>query len=246
MTNTKAGQQNRRVDAILRDLHELGQAGIAHQSQRFFKTGPGEYGAGDLFLGIRVPVIRASVKKQSNLALPDIVDLLQAPYHEARMMALLIMVTQARAGRDDAALCRALYETYLEHTDCINNWDLVDCSAEHIVGVYLYKRSRRPLHVLARSASLWERPIAIIATYHFIKQGDLAETFALAEALLHDSHDLIHKATGWMLREASQREPKALCAFIDRHGRAMPRTMLRYAIEKMNEDQRQGYLKGTR
>jgi len=227
--------------------------------QRFFKTGPGEYAEGDKFLGLTVPQLRALAKRYRGLPLRDTSRLLRSPIHEERLQALLLLVQAYRDG--DADEQRRIFELYLRSTKFINNWDLVDCSAEHIVGAWLCGCSggclsrRSPqnapetgaatLTKLARSKSLWERRIAVLATFHFIKRGEFALTLQIARLLLRDEHDLIHKAVGWMLREVGKRNLPAEEAFLRRHYRQMPRTMLRYAIERLPERRRWCYLKGT-
>ncbi len=208
----------------------------------FFKTGPGGYGEGDCFRGIRVPALRRLAKQHRTLDLPSVTQLLTSRYHEDRLLALLILVEQFRRG--DADQRAAVYRLYLAHTAYINNWDLVDSSAEHIVGAYLYPDLLPTLTPLAESPSLWERRIAIMATFHAIKQGDFEATLDLAARLRDDPHDLIHKAVGWMLREVGNRDLAAEETFLQAHYRHMPRTMLRYAIEKFPEDRRQAYLRG--
>ena len=230
---------------IMSKLRELGDSDIAAHSQRFFKTGPGEYGEGDRFLGIRVPIIRKCVREYRTISLEDAAELLKSPFHEARLLAVLILVAKyARAKQDTER--EAIYQSYLRHTKFINNWDLVDSSAEHIVGAHLFSRGRRPIYRLARSRGLWERRIGIMATFHFVRREDFADTLAIAELLLHDKEDLIHKAVGWMLREVGNRDRKAEERFLTKHYRTMPRTMLRYAIEKLPETERQAYLHGTK
>jgi 3-methyladenine DNA glycosylase AlkD len=211
--------------------------------QRYFKTGVGQYGEGDLFRGIRVPVLRRLSKSYKDIPLDLVEQLLRSPYHEDRLLALLILVNQF--ARADEAGRSLIYRLYLDHTRFINNWDLVDVSAEHIVGAYLCDRDRAPLHQLARSSSIWERRIAIMATFHFIKRGEFGETLGLAGMLLADKEDLIHKAVGWMLREVGKRQMQTEETFLRVHCREMPRTMLRYAIERFPEEERQSYLKGT-
>ena len=210
--------------------------------QGFFKTGAGQYGEGDVFIGVRVPALRRICREAGAASPATIRSLLRSRIHEERLLALLLLV-QAFAREDESGR-RAVYQLYLAHTRHINNWDLVDLSAAPIVGGWLADRSRAPLLRLARSRSLWERRIAIVATYHFIKGGELEETFKVAGTLLHDRHDLIHKAVGWMLREAGKRNGSALRAFLRERYRLMPRTMLRYAIERFPEDERRRYLKG--
>ncbi|MEO0374667.1 MAG: DNA alkylation repair protein [Cyanobacteria bacterium P01_A01_bin.17] len=214
----------------------------ATQSQRFFKTGKGEYSEGDQFLGIRVPVLREQAKIFEGTPLPEIQNLLESPFHEERLCALLMLVRKFTKGTPEEQT--HIYTLYLENTQYINNWDLVDLSAYHIVGPYLEHRDRHPLHKLAHSKSLWERRIAIISTFHFIKNNRFEETLGISEQLLNDSEDLIHKAVGWMLREIGKRDLETEEAFLKSHYKQMPRTMLRYAIEKFPEPKRQKYLKG--
>ena len=228
--------------AIQKRLKALGSKKIAATSQRFFKTGPGEYGEGDKFIGIRVPVLRKLIKDYLDLPIKEIILLLQSPVHEERLFALLLLVQIS--SKADEALKKSIYELYLKSTEFINNWDLVDSSAEHIVGAYLKDKSRAPLYRLAKSTDLWERRIAIMATFHFIKQKDFSDTLKIAKILLFDRHDLIHKAVGWMLREIGKRDLCAEEEFLKQHYKNMPRTMLRYAIEKFPEPKRKKYLHG--
>lgn len=221
-------------------LREAAREAHRIAAMRFFKTGPGEYGEGDRFLGVRVPAVRRIAREARGMPRKEVMTLLRSDLHEERLLALLILVDQyRRGGEDDRA---GIYRLYLDHTECINNWDLVDTSAEHVVGAHLFARSRGPLVRLARSKSLWERRIAIMSTFHFIKRNDYDDTLALAEILLRDPEDLIHKAVGWMLREVGNRDRAAEEFFLRRHAPAMPRTMLRYAIEKFPEPLRQRYL----
>lgn len=208
----------------------------------FFKTGPGQYGEGDRFLGITVPQLRALVREYRELPLADIDRLLHSAFHEERLLALLLWVERCRRG-DHAERAR-IYAKYLKSTRYINNWDLVDLSAEHIVGRHLVDRNRRPLYRLARSRKLWERRIAMLASFHYIKRGDFGDALAIARLLLADAHDLIHKAVGWMLREIGKRDRERLEGFLRRHYRRMPRTMLRYAIERLPPARRRQYLSG--
>lgn len=219
----------------LRSRIEPGQAATAAW---FFKSGPGEYGEGDRFLGIRVPDVRTVSKMDDGKS--DIPGLLHSKWHEERLLALLILVR--RYERGDESVRKTVYDLYLSSTRWINNWDLVDVSAYKIVGARLLDRPRTPLWKLATSDSLWERRIAIISTFAFIRGGDVGETFALSEKLLHDPEDLMHKACGWMLREAGKRDVDRLEAFLEAHRRTMPRTMLRYAIEKFPEPRRKQFL----
>lgn len=225
---------------IEKRLKGLGSAKDAAQAMRFFKTGPGEYGEGDVFLGIRMPVLRKLAKELINTPLDDAVELLQSPFHEARMLALLIWVYQAKRGDNSLPL----YRTYLANAAKINNWDLVDVTAAQIVGTHLLERSRKPLYKLAKSKSLWERRIAIISTFHFIRQNDFTDTLAIADLLLNDPEDLMHKAVGWMLREIGNRDRTVEEGFLLPHYKQMPRTMLRYAIERFPETLRLAYLNG--
>ncbi len=211
--------------------------------QRFFKTAPGQYGAHDVFLGIKVPPLRALVKTFRGTAPRTIAALLQSEFHEERFFALLLLMDFYRHGNAEDK--QQAYALYLANTDRINNWDLVDVSAPHIVGDFLADKPRQALYALVQSESLWERRIAIIATLHFIRRNEFSDTLRLAEALLADTHDLIHKAVGWMLREAGKREQTTEEAFLQTHYRAMPRTMLRYAIERFPEARRRQYLNGT-
>jgi 3-methyladenine DNA glycosylase AlkD len=234
--------------STLQDIHDdirrLADPEKAKILQRFFKTGPGQYGEGDVFAGITVPVTRKLVRKYRDISLGDAVELLQLPVHEERLLALLILVEKCRRG-DDATRKR-IYDLYLKNTRYINNWDLVDLSAERIVGAYLDGTDRAPLYRLARSKILWERRIAILATFHDIKRGNPDHTLALADVLLADRHDLLHKAVGWMLREVGKRcSPDTLREFLRTRYRSMPRTMLRYAIERFPADERAAYLTGT-
>ena len=208
--------------------------------QRFFKTGPGDYGAGDQFIGVRVPALRRAVREFRGLALADIGKLLQSPIHEERLLALLLLVDAYDGG--DEPQRAVIYRLYLDRTTCINNWDLVDSSASGIVGRHLEKRPRKILFTLARSTDLWERRIAVLATFHFIRRHEFAEIIKLTGMLLTDPHDLIHKAVGWMLREVGKRDEPLLRTVLERHASQMPRTMLRYAIEKLPEPERQHWL----
>jgi 3-methyladenine DNA glycosylase AlkD len=228
----------RRIQKALRDLSDPEQA--AHLS-RFFKTGRGQYGEGDVFLGIRVPVLRRVAHSYPTLNDDGIRSLLNSKYHEERMVALLIMVHRfQRVGEDERS---ALFNLFLSMSARINNWDLVDLSAPHIVGRPLLGRDRSVLNQLAASPLVWDRRIAIVSTLTFIRSGDLSTTFEVSHALLGDPHDLIHKAVGWMLREAGKKDGKAMRAFLDTHLGSMARTTLRYAIERFPEPERLAYLR---
>jgi len=209
---------------------------------RFFKTGPGQYGEGDRFLGIKVPVTRAVVKEcWRSVGFPQLEECIGSEFHEVRLAALLALVEvfkHNKAGRQECI------DFYLAHTDRINNWDLVDLSCYPLLGEWLLDRDRTLLYDLARHGkTLWEQRIGIVSTMAFIRKGQLEDTFAIADILLHHPHDLIHKAVGWLLREAGKRDRAALEAYLAPRYRTMPRTMLRYAIEKFPEAERQGYLR---
>lgn len=227
---------------IEKALRREGSAEHAAVMQRFFKTGPGEYGEGDLFVGVKVPRIRKIAKQHRDTDIGQIEELLESPIHEVRLCALFIMNLQfERGGRKQQA---ALYKLYVRKRKRINNWDLVDGSAHRIVGPYLETRSRAPLYKWAHSKHLWTRRIAIMSTLHFIKHGDFDDTLAISELLLRDEHDLIHKAVGWMLREVGNRDRLTEEGFLKANYREMPRTMLRYAIERFPERRRKAYLEG--
>ncbi len=230
------------VQSILSRIKSLGDPERAGNLQWFFKTGPGEYGEGDVFAGLKVPEVRKLAKDYRALSFADTVQLLHSPIHEARLLALLIMVRAFQQG--DARLQKKIYQTYLKNTRFINNWDLVDLSAEHIVGAFLDSEGDEPLQTLASSTLIWDRRIAIMATFHFIKKGRWVTALSIARRLLQDPEDLIHKAVGWMLREIGKRDRDALEDFLRAYYKTMPRTMLRYAIEKFPEDLRQHYLQG--
>jgi len=226
--------------AIERRLRTLADATIAEHHLRFFKCGPGQYGEGDAFLGIMVPMLRTLSKEFTPIPVAEAVALLQSKWHEARLLALMVLVRKYERGDD--AMREETYRSYLANTHRINNWDLVDASAPNIVGAYLLQRDRAVLYDLAKSESLWERRIAIIATQHFIRRDDFDDTLRIAEILLDDRHDLIHKASGWMLREAGKRNQPLLERFLRKHAKRMPRTMFRYAIERFSPERRAQYM----
>ena len=231
-----------RTQEIKKKLKRLGNSEHAEVSQRFFKTGPGEYGEGDVFLGIKVPVLRRIAKEIDALSLLEVKALLISGIHEERLLALLILVRIFDMGND--AIRQKVYDLYLQNTSYVNNWDLVDLSAPNILGAYLDGKSGAPLYRLARSKNLLERRIAIMSTFRFIKNGDFSEALRIAEMLLTDREDLIHKAVGWMLREIGKRHLQAEEKFLEKYYLKMPRTMLRYAIEKFPQAHRQRYLNG--
>lgn len=209
----------------------------------FFKSGPGEYGEGDVFIGVKVPQIRKVAGELKNLSLKECARLLGSRIHEERLLALVIIAERFKRG--DSVARKNIFDVYLKNLRFVNNWDLVDLSAPYISGPHLFDKSRSCLHKLARSKNLWRRRVAILSTFYFVRQGDFGDTLKLAEILLQDEHDLIHKAVGWMLREVGKRNLKVEEKFLLRHYRKMPRTMLRYAIEKFPEKKRLDYLKGT-
>ena len=225
-------------------LRSLANPADAAFLKGFFKTGPGQYGEGDRFLGIRVPVTRRVAREFGSLPLAGVTTLLSSRWHEERLLALVIL--GGRYARGDDVERDRIYRLYLASTSRINNWDLVDVSAPHVVGAHLATRSRAPLDRLAQSGSLWERRIAIVATHWFIlRRGEIATTLRIAGALLDDPHDLIHKATGWMLREAAKQDRAGVERFLVEHQRRMPRTMLRSAIERFSPAKRKRYVAGT-
>lgn len=227
---------------ISAELHALASPELAILQQRFFKTGPRQYGEGDVFMGIKVPPLRALAKQHRDADLDTIATLLHSKYHEERLFALLLLMQfYERATEKERG---AAFDLYLGNNTHINNWDLVDVSAPHIVGRHLSTRPRKVLHRMATSASLWERRIAIISTFYFIRNNDFDDTLSIAKTLLHDEQDLMHKAVGWMLREVGKRDLSVEEAFLLQHYQDMPRTMLRYAIERFPEKRRQQYLKG--
>jgi 3-methyladenine DNA glycosylase AlkD len=223
---------------VRKELQSLADPKKARVLQGFFKTGPGQYGEGDIFLGIRVPQSRRVAKKFKDLSLDEIEMLLNSKIHEERLVALLILVHK-HASSDKAGIAKF----YLDHMHSVNNWDLVDLTAPTILGSLLSENSDRSLlYRLARSENIWERRVAIVSTLYFIRKNDLRDTLKIAEILLKDRHDLIHKAAGWMLREVGKRKQSALEAFLRKHHKTMPRTMLRYAIERLSDRKRQHYL----
>ena len=216
----------------------------AVHSLRFFKTGPGEYGEGDRFLGLTVPQVRSFLVKTDGLSEDDVLTLLRSEWHEERLLALLVWVRRFGKAKKQPLVRAQIVKAYLANTRWINNWDLVDTSAPHILGTWLLTQPDRItlLDELSRSRSLWEQRIAVLATQAYIRAGEFAETQHLCERFLSHPHDLMHKACGWMLREIGNRDEHTLRSFLDRHAPRMPRTMLRYAIEKLPERDRQHYM----
>ena len=227
---------------IKKRLEQVANKEKAEVLQRFFKTGPGEYGEGDVFIGVKVPDLRKIAKDFRDIVTKDVIVLLESAVHEERLLALLILVGKYAKGDETAK--KEIYKLYLDKTKFINNWDLVDVTAHHIVGDYLMNKNKDPLYGLARSEDLWERRIAIMATFYFIRNERYVDTLKIAKTLLNDKEDLIHKAVGWMLREIGKRDMISEEIFLKQHYKEMPRTMLRYAIEKFPEYKRQKYLKG--
>ena len=216
---------------------------IAAHSARFFKAGKGEYGEGDRFHGVRVPVVRSLVRDHRDAPLRSVVALLKSKWHEERLFAVLLMADKYHRGDDRQR--QAVYDAYIGNRRYVNNWDIVDSSAHKIVGPHLEAGPRDLLYDLAAAESIWDRRIAMMATYHYIRQNEFDDTLKLARVLRDDEHDLIHKVVGWMLREVGNRDRAVEEAFLEQHYRKMPRTMLRYAIEKFPEKRRKAYLNGT-
>jgi len=230
---------------LISEIHSKANPEKAKLLQKFFKTGKGEYGEGDLFLGIQLPILRKLSKEYYHIiSLKDIEELLDNKYHEIRMVALLILILKYKKSKKDRLMQRKIYEFYLKKTDRINNWDLVDVSAPNIVGDFLLNTMEDILKDLANSSNLWEKRIAIISTLMFVKKRDFGDALAISNKLLNDKHDLIHKAVGWVLREIGKKNKQVLELFLISKYKEMPRTMLRYAIEKFPENERQKWLKG--
>ena len=233
------------ADKTLKQLKALGNDELAAKAARYFKTGTGQYAEGTVFLGIRVPVLRQLVKdNRSVLTLSDSETLLQSHWHEIKLFALLAMVDQFKRGTEKEQ--QSVVRVYFRHRKVVNNWDLVDSSAPYISGAWHYNRDRSRLHKLIKAKSLWDRRIAMLSTLYYIRQHDLDDTYDYAEQCLQDPQDLMHKASGWMLREAGKRDELRLLNFIDQHGTQMPRTMLRYAIEKLPITKRKQILADSR
>jgi 3-methyladenine DNA glycosylase AlkD len=231
------------LQALGAEVGALSSPERAKNNAWFFKTGPGQYGEGDQFAGLTLTQIRTLVRKYRDLNLEDCQTLLHSPLHEERLLALLILVQRFRARKTDGATRGRIYDLYLANTAYVNNWDLVDASAGHIVGAYLADKPKDVLFRLAASDLVWERRIAVLATFHDIKQGDPTLALQVAATLMNDKHDLIHKATGWMLREVDKRcGHHHLTAFLDTHAATMPRTALRYALERFPPEERAHFM----
>ena len=227
---------------FVENLMSLRSAAELKKIQRYFKSGSGEYGAGDEFIGVRMGHVFSLAKEFQEMSPAEIERLLESPIHEVRTGAVSIMDFQARNKKTTAERKKELFDLYLRRHDRINNWDLVDRSAPHVIGGYLSDKPRKVLYKLARSKNVWERRTAIVSTWYFIRQGDVDDTFKLAEELLNDDHDLIHKAAGGWLREAGKRDRQRLIDFLERYAAKMPRTFLRYAIEHLDKKTRDFYL----
>ncbi len=233
------------LSEIKKDIEKEKNPEQAKNLQRFFKTGKGQYGEGDIFLGIKVPIQRSIVKKHWKTAtMKDIQELLDSKIHEERLIALLILVEMYKKAKNDTLKKREIFEFYLKNTQNVNNWDLVDLSAPNIVGDFSSIDGTEVIRFLAKSKNLWERRIAMVSTAAFIRKRNFGETLAIADMLINDEHDLIHKAVGWMLREVGKKNVEVLEIFLRERYKTMPRTMLRYAIEKFPEETRKKYLKG--
>lgn len=228
--------------AFLKKLKTFRSAEELKKIQRYFKTGDGDYGNGDKFIGVRMGQVFALAKEFMQMSPDEIEILLESPIHEARVGAVSIMDWQARGKKTSEERRKELFELYIRRHERINNWDLVDRSAPYVVGGYLFDKPRDILRKLARSKNVWERRTAIVSTYYFIRKGDLTDTFQIAEMLLNDEHDLIHKATGGWLREAGKKDIRKLSSFLDKYAATMPRTALRYAIEHLDKKRRDHYL----
>lgn len=222
---------------LLEEIKKNENSERAQHSQYFFKTGKGEYGEGDLFLGITVPVCRQIAKKYKDISLKDLKPLMTNKYHEVRLIAIIILTLKYKENPKE------IYEFYLNNLKGINNWDLVDVSCHKIIGEYLKNKEKSQLYKLAKSNDLWEKRISIVSTFTFIRNNQFEDTINISELLLKDKHDLIHKAVGWMLRELGKRDILLLEAFLDKNTKNMPRTMLRYAIEKFDKDKKLHYMK---
>ena len=230
------------VAVIVAQLKALASEERAQITRRFFKTGKGTYSENDLFIGIRVPELRLLAKEHISLSIVETMELLDSPIHEQRHLALLIWTLQYKRKATTETKRVDIYDAYIESWKHVNNWDLVDTTTPHIMGEHLLNRSRNILHKWCSDTNLWKRRMSIVATWAFIKRGDLDDTFSLATKLLRDKEDLMHKAVGWMLREAGKRDSSRLVKYLELHRHDMPRTMLRYSIEKFTAKERQYFL----
>lgn len=229
------------ASAIKKRLREHSSKEKAAILQRFFKTGPGEYAQGDIFIGVVVPDTRKIVKEYLNITVSEVQKLLRSPVHEERLAALLILVSQFNSANRKTQ--NKIYDFYLRNAQYINNWDLVDLTAHHIIGGFLKGRGKYMLRELAKSKNLWKRRMSIVATYYYIRENDFKQTLEISDMLIGDKEDLIHKAVGWMLREVGKRDPRKLESYLNKRIQSLPRTTLRYAIERFPESKRKSYLK---
>lgn len=229
------------ISSVKKELLKNGDKEQAKHLSRFFKTGKGQYGEGDVFLGIKVPVQREIVKKFKDAELKEIQELLNDEIHECRLTGLLILVNRYKKAEDK----KKIFDFYLKNTKRINNWDLVDLTAPNIVGDFLLdkKKEREILYSLVKSKNLWERRIAVLSTFTFLRNKDYKDVLKISEILLKDEQDLIHKAVGWMLRETGKRDKDVEVSFLKKHHKKMPRTMLRYSIEKFSPREREFFMK---
>jgi len=231
------------LNQLKKDLQKLANSNKAKDLSRFFKTGKGQYGEGDIFLGVSVPDQRENAKKYPGLKLNEIQELLSSKIHEHRLTSLFILISKFEKGNNK--LKKEIFDFYLQNTKNINNWDLVDLSAPKISGAYILDnpKEKKILYKLAKSKNLWEKRIAVLSTYTLIKNNEFNDTLNISEILLKDKHDLIHKAVGWMLREIGKKDQKTEEKFLKQHYKKMPRTMLRYAIEKFQKNKKKFYMK---
>jgi len=239
--NSSPNSSPQSLSLLKQELSSLANPAKAVQLQRFFRTGKGQYAEGDVFLGIMVPVQREIAKKYLSLGLNELQHLLNSKIHEERLIALFILIAKYKISSKEEK--KQIYEFYMKNTSNINNWDLVDLSAPKISGDFLLKEDRKILYSLAKSSNLWERRIAVLSCFAFIKERDFKDALNISEILLKDNHDLIHKAVGWMMREIGKHDVSALENFLQKYAKSMPRTMLRYSIEKFPESRRKYYLK---
>jgi 3-methyladenine DNA glycosylase AlkD len=230
------------ADRFVKKLKTFRSDAELKKIRRYFKSGEGEYGEGDVFMGVRMGQVFALAKEFITMPPDEIEKLMENPVHEVRAGAMSIMDKQGRDRKTPESRRKELFDLYLNRHDRINNWDLVDLGAPFVIGRYLFDKPRDVLYKLAKSKNIWERRTAIVSTAYFIRQGEIDDTFKIAELLVHDKHDLIHKAAGGWLREAGKQDPKRLLKFLDRHAAVMPRTFLRYAIEKLSKQQREHFL----
>ena len=229
------------AEFIITELQSIGTHEKAIHLQKFFKTGPGQYGEGDVFIGVVVPITRNIAKSNIRISITEIRKLLKSKYHEARLCALLILTERFKKAAEKER--KEIFDFYLKNASCVNNWDLVDLSCPTIVGLFLLNKERKILYKLAESNYLWEQRIAIASTYAFIRENEFFDTLELSKKLLSHKHDLMHKAVGWMLREVGKRNHKVLTDFLEKYATQLPRTTLRYAIEHYPESERQYFLK---